>query len=425
MKNPDFAEQLEAATLAYQPGFRADDRAVVIVAGEEAECPAGDALLCGLANQVARTHRRLVLVGDLQRPLLCGDPFGARSVIEATAGNVKMINPLIEVDVVERIPQSEASSLISVGRGRGTPVGSSGWLATAGPDAQIGQSPGDIWGAMYASALGAWFAFMRMLGRDPRLAGSYSLWRHGRLSESDPGPEVATLPDLGRVLQVGAGGVGAALDYWVAIAGTAGEWTVVDGDRVEIGNLNRQLIFDAADAGFPSGEPRNKAEVAAGRLGPRATPNPRWYGEDEAIVAAEYDIVLALANERGAREALQDRRCGILLHATTSPNYQAQFHRHLAGIDDCIRCRLPGAVAQTACATGPVTASDGDAALPFLSGLAGLLLVPALIRWARGELAEEKENLSVVDLAGEVVGQQSLRMQCRHDCPSRPARDHQ
>jgi hypothetical protein len=419
MRDRDFARQLEAATLAYQPDFRADERAVVIVCGAEAECPAGDALLCGLVGQLARTHRKLVLVGELQRPLLCADPFGAGSVIEAAAGNAKRINPLIEVEVVGRMPQSEASSVLSVGGGTGLALGSSGWLATAGPDARLGQGDGDIWGAMYASTLGAWSAFTRLLGGDPRLTATYSLWRNGAPGETDTGPEVAGLPDLGRILQVGAGGVGAALDYWIAMAGTTGAWTIVDGDVVEVGNLNRQLIFDAADAGYPDGEPRNKAVVAAGRLGEHATPSPQWYGEVAEVVSADYDVVLALANERGAREALQDRRSSVLLHATTSPNYQAQLHRHLPGLDDCIRCRLPGALARTACATGPVTTTGGDAALPFLSGLAGLLLVPALVRRARGELAEEKENLLVVDLGGNFVGQQSLRANCKQGCPDR------
>ena len=40
--------------------------------------------------------------------------------------------------------------------------------------------------------------------------------------------------DVGRVLQVGAGGVGSALDFWLTLAGIVGAWTVVDGDEVEV-----------------------------------------------------------------------------------------------------------------------------------------------------------------------------------------------
>jgi hypothetical protein len=414
----EFGEKLEAATLAYQPGFRSDDRPVVIEVGVDAETPAGDVLLCALVNQLARTHRQLVLVGDLQRPLLCRDPFGAQTVVDATVGNATAINPLIAVEVVEKAPQTEAIARFAIGGGAGMALGSSGWLALAGEDAHVGEAESDIWGAMYASVLGAWFAFGRQIDGNPRLSGSYSAWHYGKPGGAD-GPRLSSLGDLGRVLQVGAGGVGAALDYWLAIAELDGAWTIADGDRVEVGNLNRQLIFNAADAGYPDGEAQNKAERAAARLGLGAQASERWYGEEAEVVAQDYDVILALANERGAREALGDRRGEVLLHATTSPNYQAQLHRHLADVDDCIRCRLPGAAVQTACATGTVAGTASDAALPFLSGLAGLMLLPALVKRSRAELAQENANLTVVDLSGHTVAQQSLRLQCRDGCPNR------
>jgi molybdopterin/thiamine biosynthesis adenylyltransferase len=201
--------------------------------------------------------------------------------------------------------------------------------------------------------------------------------------------------------------------------GLNGDLTIVDADRVETPNLNRQLIFTARDAGYPDGEMKEKAERAAARLGPRAVPEPHWYGESDAIVNADYDIVLALANERGAREALQDRRSPVLLHATTSPNHQAQFHRHLPGKDDCIRCRVPGTAAKTACATAPVTEARSDAALPYLSGLAGLMLAAALARHGVGMLADGDANLAVIDLGGTRVAYQTMSLQCQANCRTR------
>jgi molybdopterin/thiamine biosynthesis adenylyltransferase len=85
---------------------------------------------------------------------------------------------------------------------------------------------------------------------------------HARYFDTGPrAPELALPTDLGRVLQVGAGAVGCALDYWLAFLGVAGHWTVVDGDVVEVSNLNRQLLFVAVDTAFPAGFARKKSDV--------------------------------------------------------------------------------------------------------------------------------------------------------------------
>ncbi|MFC7382307.1 HesA/MoeB/ThiF family protein [Sphaerisporangium rhizosphaerae] len=62
-----------------------------------------------------------------------------------------------------------------------------------------------------------------------------------------------------RVLVVGVGGVGACAAQALAASG-AGVLRLVDDDRVELANLNRQLLFTEADIGRP------KVEVAVERL---------------------------------------------------------------------------------------------------------------------------------------------------------------
>jgi len=415
MNEREFERRLRRSTLAYQPELKEDERPVVVTVGETAHTPAGHVLLCGLVNQLSRTHRHLVLVGDLERPLLCRDPFGHARLSSASAGLAREVNPAISVAVTERAPRGEILAHLGVGAEGDLSLGCRGWsaLLDSSRTVEVGEGADDLWGAMLAACLGSWFAFRRALGSSAAPARSYSLWEFGQPGEAI-GPALGGPLAMGRVLQVGAGGVGAALGYWLATVGTRGQWTVVDGDVVEVENLNRQLLYVAADAGYPDGASANKAERAATRMGAAVSASESWYGEDSTVVEAEYDLLLALANERGAREALQDREAPLLLHATTSANHQAQFHRHAPGRDDCIRCRIPGETAQLACGTAPVMEEAGaDASLPHLSGLAGLLLAAGLARTSIGALASYPRNLAVVDLGAEEPAAQQLTARCR------------
>jgi bacteriocin biosynthesis cyclodehydratase domain-containing protein len=62
-----------------------------------------------------------------------------------------------------------------------------------------------------------------------------------------------------KVAFLGVGGLGGSAAIWLACTGV-GEMWLVDGDRVEVSNLNRQILYDEADVG------EVKVEVAARRL---------------------------------------------------------------------------------------------------------------------------------------------------------------
>lgn len=62
-----------------------------------------------------------------------------------------------------------------------------------------------------------------------------------------------------RVLVVGAGGLGGISAMYLAAAGV-GHLRIVDSDTVELSNLNRQILYGAADVGKP------KVALAAARL---------------------------------------------------------------------------------------------------------------------------------------------------------------
>lgn len=86
---------------------------------------------------------------------------------------------------------------------------------------------------------------------DPRFARQVALPEIGLAGQERLGQA--------RVLVVGAGGLGCPALLYLAAAGI-GALTIVDDDRVELSNLNRQVLFTPADAGLP------KAQRAASRL---------------------------------------------------------------------------------------------------------------------------------------------------------------
>jgi hypothetical protein len=75
--------------------------------------------------------------------------------------------------------------------------------------------------------------------------------------------------------------------------------------------------------------------------------------------------------------------------------WTADLHRHLAEDDGCIACRLPESTTpRLSCSTSPLpdTAAGNDAALPFLSGSAGLLLLVGLVHLISGRLPGLRPN---------------------------------
>ncbi len=201
--------------------------------------------------------------------------------------------------------------------------------------------------------------------------------------------------DVGSVLVLGAGAVASALAYWARELETGDEpWDFVDGDLSLLHNTNRCLTMTAQDTSWAGVTPTSKAEAIARAVGGR--PHVQWYDEWLPEHQARHDVVLCLANERGVRPFVAGRGEPLLLHATTSANWTAELHRHLADRDDCPACRLPDTrTATPMCATGPVepTKPDSpDAALPFLSAAAGLLLAAALANLADGHIEQGMFN---------------------------------
>jgi hypothetical protein len=387
---------------------------------------AGQIATLALVNLVSRAHRRLVAE-------IPSAPLRARSLVPAddfqTAAirTARAINPVIDLT-------ASISTPIRIGLGQNVPGGLDlylGWLGGRGTVSTTSlttsdSDPESVFGAATAAVLGA-AAVFRLAHDQPA--------RTARFNPIELGADHAaglrdhrTPVDAGDVLAVGAGAVTAALVYWLRELGIAGgTWDFLDGDEVKLHNTNRCMTITAAAAGWPNGQPTmapgNKAAAVAWVINGR--PHPIWYDQWQLDRHGRHDLVLPLANERGVRRLIAYRGEPLLMHATTSPNWTAELHRHLPDRDDCIDCRLPDTTApRMQCSTGPTDVTDStspDAALPFLSAGAGLMLAAALATLPDGPAMTGRFNHWQFDLTLAIPLVRPHQHQLRQACREQPS----
>jgi molybdopterin/thiamine biosynthesis adenylyltransferase len=195
-----------------------------------------------------------------------------------------------------------------------------------------------------------------------------------------------------RVLIIGAGGLGAPVGLYLAAAGV-GTLGVVDGDKVELSNLQRQVIHHTADVGAL------KVASAAAKMraiNPDVTvrEHPVWAQAGNILdLVRDYDFVIDGTDSFAAKFLINDAcyfarkpfsHAGIL-------RFDGQLMTVLPGKSACYRCVFrapppPGAVPTCSQAGvlgavgGVIGALQAAEALKFLLGR-GALLTDALLSW--------------------------------------------
>jgi hypothetical protein len=413
-----FYAERDRRTRQYGGHDDALERAIHLTVGPDVTATrAGQIATLALVNLIARAHRRLVTE-------IPHAPLRARSLVPASdfqtaaTRTALAINPVLDMT-------AHAGAPIRIGLGQQVPNGLElylGWLGGRGtvsttPLTADELDPESVFGAATAAVLGAAAVFRLAHGQPVRTTRFNPI---ELAADHDAGTRDHRTPiDVGDVLAVGAGAVTAALVYWLRELGiTHGMWDFLDRDDAELHNTNRCMTMTAAQAGWPNGEPTiaagNKATAVAQAIGGR--PHPVWYDQWKPHHQARHDLVLPLASERGEP---------LLLHATTSPNWTAELHRHLPDQDDCIDCRLPDTTTpRMRCSTGPVDVTNSkspDAALPFLSAAAGLMLAAALAALPNGPAMTGRINHWQLDLTLSMPLLRHHQHQQRQACREQPS----
>ncbi|HVX56100.1 MAG TPA: hypothetical protein VHA37_00045 [Candidatus Saccharimonadales bacterium] len=388
-----FYQERDRRTRECGVGDGFDQPVRVVVGADAVNSPAGQSMVLALVNMLARIHRNLQL--DIPAVELLTPSLVPSSRLDLAAAELaRAIDPFIRLDAA-------ASCVHAIGIGANVPRGLPWYAGADGQIAIIDREPVGVQAATSLSLGGALSACMaaaavlrQVLGHEQR-AVRLSAWNCREGIGADRGPDSLGPLDVGDVLQVGAGGVGLCLAYWLRDFGVIGDWHIADRDDAVLHNTNRCIGLLARDAGWPGGPPRKKAVVAAELFG--GIPHACWYDEFDHDLFKP-DLVLPLANEHDVRHAIACRGEPVILHATTSRTWEAQLHRHLPGSDDCITCRMPSTASRVKLGCSTVSletsarATSSDAALPFLSATAGLLLLSGLYRLQFGQLTEEAHN---------------------------------
>lgn len=396
------------------------------VGADAAASPAGQALTLAVINMICRVHRRVQLLlpdSDLLVPTL----VPAATLAEAGETLAVAIDPFIDLAASE-----EPGPTLAIGDVAGTYwLGAHGYIGHLAEErVPITGHQASILGAGMAACLGSAALLLAVTGASVR-ARSVSLWGFDN-QPVEPGPSESIAPiDVGeRVVLVGAGAVGSAVLYWLRLLGVRGNWTVVDGDVVKLHNTNRSLGMLADDAGWRNGVPgspvANKAEIGAALIG--GNPVVGWYDDWVKDPGPRPDLLIPAGGERNIRRNLGLLGLPLMIQGATSPDWQVQLHRH-GPSDSCPGCRFPDqeATAELACSTGPLpaapdTADDAestDAALPFLSAAAGLLVAAALTQLENGYLGQPVNQHGLLFGADTQVDWWNTITRCSPACTGR------
>lgn len=200
------------------------------------------------------------------------------------------------------------------------------------------------------------------------------------------------------VAVIGAGGIGSPVLQYLASAGI-GRLVVIDDDRVELSNLQRQTIFTDAEQGQSKAV---QAGHAARRLNPLIRVQPHVVrldaGNADAILAGA-DVVVDgtdnFATRLAAADAALALRIPLVSAAVGQFEGQLAVYRGWEAGRPCYRCFVGNAAdrAEANCAEGgvlgPVTGMLGSLAaleairaiVPFGDDPAGRLLLIDLLGW--------------------------------------------
>lgn len=216
----------------------------------------------------------------------------------------------------------------------------------------------------------------------------------------------------GRVLIVGAGGLGSPAASYLAAAGV-GTISLVDTDVVDVTNLHRQLLYTTPDVG------RAKLDVARERLqaiNPQVvvhTHDTRLNAANAGSLVVGHHVVIDATDNFPTRYAINDACLahGIPFVYGSVARFDGQVSVFAAPGGPCYRCLFP---VMPEPGTVPTCAEEG--VLGVVPGIIGLHQATEAIKLLTTIGTPLVGQLLLVDLLAQ--DSQRIAVARRHDCPT-------
>lgn len=267
-------------------------------------------------------------------------------------------------------------------------------------------------------------------GRVASLAGGFEAWRAAGGTPAVP-PRLSSeaaeryrrhlaIPEFGiekqvllagkRVLLIGAGGLGCPVALYLSAAGV-GSLTLVDDDRVDASNLQRQILYTPEMIGQPKAD---CARALLQRFNPLIEVHARRERLDDAGARAlfpDYDLVIDGTDNFRSRYLINDAAiaCGVPVVYGAIYRFNGQVAVFGAGASACYRCLYPEPPPPElapSCAEGGV--------LGVLPGTIGLLMATEAIKLLAGIGAPLSNRLLTYDALDARF--RELHFERRADC---------
>ena len=189
-----------------------------------------------------------------------------------------------------------------------------------------------------------------------------------------------------KVLIVGVGGLGCPLVMYLANTGL-GNIGLIDDDKVDLSNLNRQIIFNSSDIGKLKVVQAKKVLNKINKKIKVRTYKHRLTKKNIEKILKDYDIICDCSDNFTTRYLLNDyslKRRKILISAAISKFDAHVFNFNFKKKIPCYRCFMPEMPSLD-------KKCDAEGILPTVAGIAGTLQANEVIK-------------SIIDKKNELIG---------------------